>query len=244
MRVATQEERQTIPYLPAKNWWDLRRRFIQNVPGRVTPDYLHSVLGIGGDQWAKTVTRYLEQIGLISDDGKLTDIANDWRSDEHYGDVCRIISERIYPPELREAFPGPDVDRDGVRNWFIRNKKVGSGMAGKLAGFYELLASASLPSATGSSSKARQASASRSGTSRATPTIGRSRAQRTGQSEEISASVSATPSGMDRPQPSTVTNPSPDLHVNIQIHIAPDATAEQIDHIFESMARHLRPNRN
>lgn len=32
---------------------------------------------------------------------------------------------------------------------------------------------------------------------------------------------------------------SPKLHVDIQIHISPDSTPEQIDKIFESMARHL-----
>lgn len=32
---------------------------------------------------------------------------------------------------------------------------------------------------------------------------------------------------------------SPSLHIDIQIHIASDASAEQIDKIFESMAKHL-----
>jgi hypothetical protein len=32
----------------------------------------------------------------------------------------------------------------------------------------------------------------------------------------------------------------PQLHVNIQLHISPDTSPEQIDRIFESMAKHLR----
>jgi len=32
---------------------------------------------------------------------------------------------------------------------------------------------------------------------------------------------------------------SPKLHVDIQIHISPDSSPEQIDKIFESMAKHL-----
>jgi hypothetical protein len=32
----------------------------------------------------------------------------------------------------------------------------------------------------------------------------------------------------------------PQLHINIQLHISPETTAEQIDKIFESMARHLK----
>ena len=32
---------------------------------------------------------------------------------------------------------------------------------------------------------------------------------------------------------------SPSLHIDIQVHISPDTTPEQIDKIFESMAKHL-----
>ncbi len=34
-------------------------------------------------------------------------------------------------------------------------------------------------------------------------------------------------------------DPVPSLHIDIQVHISPDATPEQIDKIFESMAKHL-----
>ena len=32
---------------------------------------------------------------------------------------------------------------------------------------------------------------------------------------------------------------SPSLHIDLQIHISPDASAEQIDKIFASMSKHL-----
>ena len=32
---------------------------------------------------------------------------------------------------------------------------------------------------------------------------------------------------------------SPALHIDIQIHISPESTTQQIDQIFESMAKHL-----
>jgi hypothetical protein len=34
------------------------------------------------------------------------------------------------------------------------------------------------------------------------------------------------------------------LHIDIQIHISSDASADQIDHIFASMAKHLYKGRN
>lgn len=48
------------------------------------------------------------------------------------------------------------------------------------------------------------------------------------------------------PPPGTGTTPvnpvstnSPSLHIDIQVHISPDSSPEQIDKIFESMAKHL-----
>jgi len=41
--------------------------------------------------------------------------------------------------------------------------------------------------------------------------------------------VSAAPAGSG----------SPSLHIDIQVHISPDSSPEQIDKIFESMAKHL-----
>jgi hypothetical protein len=35
-------------------------------------------------------------------------------------------------------------------------------------------------------------------------------------------------------------NTSPELHINIQLHISPESSADQIDKIFESMAKHLK----
>lgn len=38
---------------------------------------------------------------------------------------------------------------------------------------------------------------------------------------------------------SEISSLSPSLHIDIQVHISPDASSEQIDKIFESMAKHL-----
>ena len=41
------------------------------------------------------------------------------------------------------------------------------------------------------------------------------------------------------PAPSAKSDAGPTVHLDIQIHIPADATPEQIDQIFSSMARHL-----
>lgn len=43
--------------------------------------------------------------------------------------------------------------------------------------------------------------------------------------------------GSTPPPPAGASSPS--LHIDIQVHISPDSSSEQIDKIFESMAKHL-----
>lgn len=50
------------------------------------------------------------------------------------------------------------------------------------------------------------------------------------------------PAAADHSDPSTTQTPTssePSLHIDLQVHISPEATPEQIDKIFESMAKHL-----
>ena len=49
-----------------------------------------------------------------------------------------------------------------------------------------------------------------------------------------------TPAATQAPQvPRVASSGGPEVHIDIQIHISPESTAEQIDKIFESMAKHL-----
>src|SRR4051812_26587099 len=107
-------KRATIPYILSQNWWDLPRRFVNAVPNRVTTDLLQSWLNITAVDWARTLVRYLTLTGLIDESGKPTQLAYDWRLNEHYADAVSTIWANIYPDALREACPGPTPDRIGV----------------------------------------------------------------------------------------------------------------------------------
>ena len=60
-----------------------------------------------------------------------------------------------------------------------------------------------------------------------------------GSNEELAAgaSLEGEPAGNTVQGPDSASSPS--LHIDVQIHIDSSATLDQIDHIFESMARHL-----
>ena len=40
------------------------------------------------------------------------------------------------------------------------------------------------------------------------------------------------------------TTPTPSIHIDIQIHISPEASTDQIDQVFKSMAKHLYGERD
>ncbi|HEV2122052.1 MAG TPA: DUF5343 domain-containing protein, partial [Chloroflexota bacterium] len=130
MMTATMDKRANYPYVPSKAWWDLRKRFIQSIPGNVTTDYLQSVLSVEKSA-ATSILGALKTLGAVDESGKPTQLAYDWRSDEHYADACREMVERVYPPELLDAFPDTDVDREPVERWFMRNTGTGQNAAYK-----------------------------------------------------------------------------------------------------------------
>ena len=76
------------------------------------------------------------------------------------------------------------------------------------------------------------------GTSRATATA---RPAKAAPAAKAAASKTGNP-GSTKAAPSPPEG-GPALHVDVQIHIASDASAEQIDQIFASMAKHLYPAR-
>jgi hypothetical protein len=219
--MAENEGKKSYPKIPAKNWWDLRRRFQQSMPTRVTGDYLQSVLGLASAGSATNLIGPLRSLGLVDDDGKPTDLANRWRHDEDYADVCGEIIEATYPAALREAHPPPALDMAGVKSWFMRNTGSGESAARAMTAMYQLIA-------------------------RADPARAEGAAQRTvGAAKKVNAPARATKQAAARSPraaelaPSTSGLPDPTVHIDVQVHISPEASADQIDQVFESMARHL-----
>jgi hypothetical protein len=212
------------PVIPAKNWWELRKRFQSNLPRKIDADYLQSVLSVEAP-WAKQLASYLAAFGLIDDQGKPEELANDWRHDDEYPVVCQTIMEKVFPEALRDAYPCSAADRKGVTGWFTRNARLGEGAAARASAFYMMLCEAD------PSKQDRPAAAAQPTPPPPPPTNG-----------QVEEPPPAPARQLER-EPGRVSWPS-DLHINVQIHIAADAGAEQIDTIFASMAKHLRSLRS
>ncbi|MPZ99008.1 MAG: hypothetical protein GEU80_06640 [Dehalococcoidia bacterium] len=187
----------------------------------MTVIYVASVLK-QKEESARQVVRNLKAAGLVEEDGTPTEIANDWRDDERYGEACGAMLA-VYPQELREIAPGPKPDRDVVKNWFMRARKVGSGAATNMASTYLLIASADLGRQKDAPRRATASGTSAGGGDPKTPA--RKGVKQTGQVVEHH--------GLSLPQ----------AQIAVQINIDPTMTADQIDLVFASMAKHLYGSR-
>lgn len=218
--------RRSFPAIPSKNWWDLRRQFQRTVPGRVDARYLETVLDVG-DGHARNLIPQLRAVGLIDDTGGTTPLANDWRDDQTYPDACNQIVQEVYPRDLLDALPPPNPDPKATERWFSRRLGVGQSAATKMAAFYRLVASGDV---TNQATERRRESKD-NGDRKRTPA--KAQAAKT-KPVVASDSAAATDAAVVEKRDDV-----PSLHVDVQVHIPPDATPEQIDLIFAAMAKHL-----
>lgn len=56
----------------------------------------------------------LRNLGLIAEDGTLTEAGNLWRGDLTYPDACDAIIKRFYPEELASLVDGNGAGRGAV----------------------------------------------------------------------------------------------------------------------------------
>ena len=216
------------PKIPESNWWKLRDQFRKTLPSAVTTAYLRSLLGLNTEGAAQNLVGPLRQVGLIDDSQKPTPRANDWRNDAKYPEVCHAIVAEVYPQELRDLYSGPGLDRQAVETWFMHNAALGQAAARRNAQLYVLLNDGSLRSSEKKADSKRRV---------ATPGVStRSRVR----AAADATSVTASPPIVDRAtggRPSETSGPT--VHLDLQIHISPEATPEQIDAILAAMAKHF-----
>ena len=216
------------PKLPVKAWVTLRARAAAAPTAKFTPNAVAALMGMSSPDSARTNTvRPMRQLGLIDDDGALTDRGNKWRLDASFGDACQEILNEIYPGELGAMIDddgGPDAEQ--VRAWF-GYQGFGDSNARQMTATYIMIAAKQLPELPATDSgKARKE------TSPAKKTAGEFPQPK--ETEKPDDVVAPEP-----PAPPVKSDGGPTVHLDIQIHIPADATPERIDQIFSSMARHL-----
>lgn len=236
-----EEKKKGYPKIPRGNWFLLREKFKQRTPEKVSPSYIASALGMSESSASANIIPPLRTFGLIDDNGKPTDVAYDWRDDKKYSEVCRTIFESIYPQELRDLFHDNNANVRDIENWFARSTKVGQAAARAYTSTYMLLLEADL-----TKTKEQNGATPKVGPSEKTQKTPRKSVQPSAKPSKTASFTTHTPEPKPpsdeyiiNEEPGGKSGFRPKLHVDIQIHISPDSSPEQIDKIFESMAKHL-----
>ena len=226
------ETRKSYPMMPVPHWWALRRKFRAAIPREVSNNYLASALGMTEKSARTNIMPTLRAAGIVDKDNKPTDLAVRWRDDAQYQDVCEQILRAVYPQELRDLAPDTTVGRGVVQTWFANHTGIGESGAAKMASFYLMLLEADVAKQTESGTNAGGASKTAGKVVRPTSAARRSGAP-VAATAPTQAHMTPSHSGGETPK-------RPELHINVQIHIAADAPSEQIEHIFASMGKHLK----
>lgn len=207
----------TYPVFAGANWWKLREKFKSAYPkAAITDEYLASVLGMQVKS-VKTngILANLRVLGLLDEENKCTDLANEWRLDDTYSSACQKMCNQVYPPELIDV----GTDRNAVIAWFMNKSGAGESQATKLASLYLLVAVPEIKEPTTKSKvavKTAPTKLSKLSESSSKP-----------KTSQVSTSETGLPISV------------PSMNINLQIHISAEASPEQIDQIFSSMAKHL-----
>ena len=225
-----EEKKKGYPKIAQANWFGLRDKLKQRVPGEISASYVASAMGMAEGSARANVVSPLKALGIVSEDSKPTELAYDWRDDSKYPEVCEKIIESIYPQELQDLFHTPDVQLPDVTSWFMRDAKVGEPAAKMFAATYIMLLQKTPQDAKDlTKNKAANPKA-------ASP----KKAAKTKKKEPESKSKPSDTPNTNPPDGGKTHGFSPRLHIDVQVHISPESSPEQIDKIFESMAKHLK----
>lgn len=227
--MAEEKEKKSFPMLPIAHWWQLRKQFKKSIPGAVTDNYVATVLGMQPNSARANVLPFLEDLGIIGEDNKPTERATLWRDDEHYAEVCKGILKEVYPQDLLDAVPDPNTNRAQAERWFAHRTRAGEAAVKRMASLYAVLADAD---ASKQPDLEKKETKERPAKERPAP-----------KSSKVSAPTAASnPNIYSRESEKDQSRrATPGININLQVHISADATPDQIEQIFASMAKHIYP---
>jgi hypothetical protein len=227
----------SYPKVSAKAWNTLRARAAAAPSTKFTPTYVAPMLNLANPKSASdNVLGAMRRLGIITDDGSLTAIGNKWRIDVSYADACQEIIDKVYPEELAgltDSAGAPDPTK--IHTWF-QHQGFGGTNAQQMANTYIMIAEKEIPDSVSESKRSEPARRS----PRKSESARRSRrSAENGKSGETAVLNGKAVQPEFTPPPEISRTDGPNIHLDIQIHIPIEASPEQIDQIFASMAKHL-----
>jgi hypothetical protein len=216
-----------FPKIPAKAWRELRTRAASAPSTKFTANTVAALLNMGSPRSASdNIVSPMRKVGLIEEDGTLTGRGHKWRVDATYAEACQEILDEVYPSELTALTDDAgQPDKARVLTW-MQHRGYGDSNARQMATTYDMIAAKSIPEAPNDASRPQRGRDSRTPPKKVARQASKAK-------DPVAISQDQRDAGGDK------TTNGPDIHLDIQIHIPANATPEQIDQIFASMARHL-----
>ena len=226
-------DKNRYPQIPSTVWWGVRS-ILNRTPSATIDERFLSVQLDVQEAAAKAYVNELRQVGIVTDEGKATPLAQRWRLDDSYTGAVIDLIKATYPEGLVHIAPPGEAERQKVVSWF-QKEGLGQGAAGNKAATYLLLSSPTPNEAPKAAAKSGQTD----GPARARP---QRRQAPGGRGNDAAESRATREAGGERevkaPPPGRSGEAFP-LNVNVQIHISADAGSEQIESIFQAMRRYL-----
>lgn len=220
-------DKSRFPQIPSTVWWGLRT-ILQRTPNTTVDERLLGIQLNVQEAAARAYINELKTVGILTEEGKATPLAQKWRLDESYAEAVTELIEHNYPDGLRDLSPPGEGDRQKVVNWFLR-EGLGQGAAGNKAATYFLLGTPDPNEAPVRGSTRASGDEAKAAPQRRSSAASEKRA--------AAPSTRATAGSARRAPPDQLP-----LNVNVQIHISADAGSEQIEAIFQAMRRYLYDN--
>lgn len=214
-----------FPQIPGRVWWGVRDLINARPKMKFDDGNLAATLNVQPAA-ARQYLAELKRIGILDDQGAVTDLGERWRHDEGYEEVVGEILASAYPDGLVSIAPPGSAERTSVERWFAHSG-LGSGTAKNKAGTYLMIAN------------------DRPGEARVR--VATQKTERPPPPDKVAPKPRRSASGKNDSQNSEST-PEPrgqpggtiPLNLNVQIHISADATSDQIETIFAAMRKYLR----
>lgn len=223
------DKKKGYPKIAQANWFGLRDKLKQRVPNEISASYVASAMGMAEGSARANVVSPLKLLGIISEDSKPTDLAYDWRDDTKYPEVCEKIIESLYPQELQDLFHTADAQLTDITSWFMRDAKVGEPAARMFASTYLMLLQKN-PNNFKEPVKAKSSKLK----------LEKVKTEKKISTEKDNKANVEEKSDFKSTDDNNLLGFAPRLHIDVQVHISPESSPEQIDKIFESMAKHLK----
>ena len=188
-----------------------------NVPESASTKWLPKIGGFGSSK-NRPLIKILKFIGFITDSNKPTKRWKDYRDKSRSTTVMTEGIKQGYSELFEEYSDAYQRDNDDLRNFFSRHSDAGEQVIASMVATFKILCSLA--------------------------DFGQEEDDTPEDQKEVDLAESSPPVTEPKETPKSSSEQrsptfSPELNINIQVHISPNADPDQINKIFESMAKHL-----